>query len=302
MIVITLTDCPPALRGDLTKWLQEINTGVYIGQVSARVRDEIWERVRENAKSGRATMVFSTNNEQRMDFRVHNTTWEPIDFDGLKLMLRPSPARIKKLRELRTGFSNAARKRKSRQISRQKRGDKPLPDTYPDTYIVVDVETTGLSATKHEIIEIGAIMISKGQIEAKFHSLLKVKANIPPVIAALTGLSDEILEREGKELADVMPEFLAFAGDLPVVSHNANFDYNFLRSACEQCSLPLFSNQCVDTLALARRFVNNVENYKLATLLDYFGIEAKSMHRSADDCLTTKQLYDKLIELPQREE
>ena len=96
MIVVTLTDCPPALRGDLTKWLQEVNTGVYVGQVSARVRGEIWERVRENAKSGRATMVFSANNEQRMDFRVHNTNWEPIDFDGVKLMLRPSPARAQK--------------------------------------------------------------------------------------------------------------------------------------------------------------------------------------------------------------
>ena len=86
MIVLTLMDCPPALRGDLTKWLQEVNTGVYVGQVSARVRDGIWERVCENAKSGRATMVFSANNEQRMDFRVHNTSWEPIDFDGLKLI------------------------------------------------------------------------------------------------------------------------------------------------------------------------------------------------------------------------
>ena len=54
MIVITLTDCPPALRGDLTKWLQEINTGVYVGHVSARVRDEIWKRVRESAKGGPA--------------------------------------------------------------------------------------------------------------------------------------------------------------------------------------------------------------------------------------------------------
>ena len=82
MIVIILNNCPPALRGDLTKWLQEVNTGVYVGQVSARVRDELWARVQGNVKSGRATMVFNTNNEQGMDFRVHNTSWEPIDFDG----------------------------------------------------------------------------------------------------------------------------------------------------------------------------------------------------------------------------
>jgi CRISPR-associated endoribonuclease Cas2 subtype I-E len=63
------------LRGDLSKWLQEINTGVYVGNVNSRVRDAIWNRVCENLKTGRATMVFSTNNEQKMDFRVHNTLW-----------------------------------------------------------------------------------------------------------------------------------------------------------------------------------------------------------------------------------
>lgn len=295
MIVITLTDCPIALRGDLSKWLQEINTGVYVGQVSARVRDEIWKRVKENTKSGRATIVFSTNNEQRMDFRVHNTSWEPIDFDGLKLMLRPSPARVKKLGELRMGFSNAAKMRKGKEMSRRKASGKPLPERY----IVVDVETTGLSAAEHEIIEIGAFLVNDRQIEAKFHSLIKAKIIVPQSIATLTGLSEGILQREGRELAEVMPEFLVFAGDLPVVSHNADFDYGFLRAACESCSLPLFSNQQIDTLALARRLVDGVKNYKLSTLLTHLGIEASGEHRSTDDCFSTKHLYEKLIEIRQ---
>lgn len=293
MIVITLIDCPPALRGDLTKWLQEVNTGVYVGQVSARVRDEIWKRVRESTKSGRATMVFNSNNEQRLDFRVHNTSWEPIDFDGLKLMLRPSPARVKIKSEDRMGFSNAARMRKARQMSRRKRGAKSLPETY----VVVDVETTGLSATEHEIIEIGAIMVKNRQIEAKFQALVKIKRKIPPSIEELTGISNVVLEKEGKELAKVLPKFLAFVADLPVVSHNADFDYNFLRSACIRCDLPLFSNKCVDTLVLARRLVSGVKNFKLATLLEYFGIEVQAKHRSIDDCLVTNELYQKLIEL-----
>ncbi|MGI6142166.1 MAG: type I-E CRISPR-associated endoribonuclease Cas2e [Caldicoprobacterales bacterium] len=130
MIVLILTDCPPALRGDLTKWLQEVNTNVYVGRVNARVRDQIWKRVLENAKSGRATMVYRANNEQRMDFRVHNTSWEPIDFDGLKLMLRPSPARIQKLSEKRLGFSKAAKKRKARHFSKRKRKSSSFPKTY----------------------------------------------------------------------------------------------------------------------------------------------------------------------------
>jgi len=209
--------------------LQEISTGVYVGQVSARVRDEIWKRVRESAKSGRATMVFSTNNEQRMDFRVYNTGWQPID--GLKLMLRPSPSHIKELDELKTGFSKAARMHKARHRTSPKNGSKPLPERY----VVVDVETTGLSAVEHEIIEIGSMIVSGRKIEAKFHALVKAKVSIPPAIEALTGLSDEILGREGRELTEVLPEFLLFAGDLPLVSHNANFDYGFLSVAICPC-------------------------------------------------------------------
>ncbi len=296
MIVITLTDCPLGLRGDLTKWLQEINTGVYVGQVSARVRDQLWTRVIENAKTGRATMVYSAQNEQRLDFRVHNTTWEPIDFDGLKLMLRPSPARIQKLGEQRMGYSNAAKIRKAKQMAKKSSRGKNLLETY----LVVDVETTGLSAAEHEIIEIGALKVSDGQVEATFQALVKSKGSVPKPIEALTGISDIMLEQEGKELEDVLPEFLAFAGDIPVVSHNGDFDYSFLRAACQQLNLPLFSNRCVDTLKIARSLVDDVNNYKLATLLTYFEIEVLAMHRSIEDCKITFHLYEKLIELEKK--
>ncbi len=86
-----MTNCPPKLRGDLSKWLCEINTGVYVGNVSSRVRDALWERVCQNLKNGQATLVFTTAGEQRMDFRTHNTAWEMVDFDGIKLMRRPLP-------------------------------------------------------------------------------------------------------------------------------------------------------------------------------------------------------------------
>ena len=80
MIVITLTDCPPKVRGDLSKWLLEISTGVYVGNLSARVRDELWGRICEHVKDGRATMVYSSNGEQKLDFAIHNTSWLPVDY------------------------------------------------------------------------------------------------------------------------------------------------------------------------------------------------------------------------------
>ena len=104
-----MTNCPPSLRGDLSKWLCEINTGVYVGNVSSRVRDAIWDRVCENLKNGQATLVFNTNNEQRMDFRTHNTSWEAVDFEGIKLMRRPLPQTQTEAMDLKPGFSKAAK-------------------------------------------------------------------------------------------------------------------------------------------------------------------------------------------------
>lgn len=75
-------------RGDLTKWLIEIDTGVFVGNLSARVRDSLWERVCANIKTGTAAMAYGVNNEQKLDFRVHNSAWEPVDFDGIKLVRR----------------------------------------------------------------------------------------------------------------------------------------------------------------------------------------------------------------------
>ena len=120
MIVISLTECPASLRGDLTKWLLEINPGVFVGRVSARVRENLWKRICEAIKTGKATLVYSVQNEQHLDFKVHNAEWEPIDFDGIKLMLRPSPARIKNLGGLRLGYSNASKYRAAKRMRKNK--------------------------------------------------------------------------------------------------------------------------------------------------------------------------------------
>lgn len=91
MIVLVLTACPPGLRGFLTRWLMEISAGVFVGKVNARVRELLWERVIEMIGSGRAILVRSVRNEQGLDVRVHGHHWEPIDIEGITLMLRPHP-------------------------------------------------------------------------------------------------------------------------------------------------------------------------------------------------------------------
>lgn len=89
MVVVVLTAVPVGLRGFLTRWLMEISAGVFVGHLSARLRDTVWDRVVEDVGRGRAIMVESSRNEQRLTFRVHNHTWQPTDLEGLHLMLRP---------------------------------------------------------------------------------------------------------------------------------------------------------------------------------------------------------------------
>lgn len=108
MIVVVLSSCPPSLRGDLTKWLFEISTGVYIGHIAARVRDSLWERIVSSVGTGRAIMAFSADNDQRFDIRVHNTEWSLEEIDGIKVMMRQGAGST-----LSHGFSNASRMRKA---------------------------------------------------------------------------------------------------------------------------------------------------------------------------------------------
>ena len=112
MVVVVLTACPSGLRGHLTRWLLEIAPGIFCGKVSARVRDEMWNRIVEMSKDGRALMVFSRRGDQGLDFRVLRHDWEPVDFDGLTLMRRPGKAEEKPT--MRAGWSTASRLRRAR--------------------------------------------------------------------------------------------------------------------------------------------------------------------------------------------
>lgn len=92
MTVLVLANCPSGLRGFLTRWLMEISPGVFIGGPSARIRQVLWDEVREYAGNGRALLAYSTNNEQGFTFETFDHKWSPIDHEGLTLIHRPSAA------------------------------------------------------------------------------------------------------------------------------------------------------------------------------------------------------------------
>ncbi|WP_415117722.1 type I-E CRISPR-associated endoribonuclease Cas2e [Micropruina sp.] len=114
MVVLVLTACPVGLRGHVTRWLLEIAPGVFCGRVSSKVRDELWLRVIEMSKDGRALMVFSRRGDQGMDFRVHRHDWQPVDFDGVRLIRRPEE--LSGIPSMRPGWSVASRRRRARKV------------------------------------------------------------------------------------------------------------------------------------------------------------------------------------------
>ncbi len=333
MIVVSITDCPPALRGDLTKWLFEINVGVYVGQVSARVRDELWNRIVENCKVGRVTMVYQTNNEQHFAFRVHNSDWKPIDFDGLTLMLRPVDSYTNRTSSLRPGFSKAAQrqivkriqnaemKRAEKQIdseieqenfhparaasapieividensnrSKNKRTKRTETEPGKQTYVVFDLETTGLNENEHEIVEFGALRIVDGQIVDKFQCLVLIDNDIPPFISKLTGITDDMIDENGVTLKDALSQFISFIGSDLLIGHYIEFDMKFIRAALKRCRFAPITNKTFCTLELARKRLPQCKSHKLKSLISHFNIESSGEHRSLADCESVFHLYE----------
>ena len=287
MIVVSLTNCPPKLRGDLSKWLLEINTGIYVGQVSARVREALWRRICENVGSGQATMVFSANNEQHMDFYVHNTSWRPVDFDGIKLMKQPNAVPYKiEADNNNNNFSLAAIHR----INKKRR-----KSSIVTSYFLLDIETTGLSCETNDILEIGIVEVSAGKIVSQQSWIINVEI-IPDEIVKLTGITLELVNREGIDLKTALEKTFDTIDDKNVLIYNAEFDLRFLKKGAELCEVDFPDIHLLDVFELSKKMIKNAANYKLDTIASQLEINKKQKHRALDDCLLMNEVYLKLNE------
>jgi CRISPR-associated protein Cas2 len=110
--VIVLTNCPAGLRGFLTRWLTEISPGVFIGNPTARIRQALWNEVRNYASTGRALLAYTTNNEQGFTFETWDHKWHPIDHEGLTLIRRPKQHPLIGASPPPKGWSKASRRRR----------------------------------------------------------------------------------------------------------------------------------------------------------------------------------------------
>lgn len=284
MVILSLTNCPPSLRGDLSKWLNEINTGLYIGKLSARVRDELWDRICDNIRDGQATMIYSASNAQGYEILVHNSSWTPVDYEGITLMKRPLKQVQGKEEKLKPGFSKAARYEMAR---------KPMSSGVKQ-FVVLDLETTGLDAEKDQIVEIGALRIDEDKITNVYHCFIRQAKNLPENIKKLTGISDEIIRKEGIDEEEAINELLEFVGSYRVIGYNIKFDLRFIRKACERYKVEDSIKRTIDVLDIARRKLENIDNYKLESVSKALNIGVEVSHRAVEDCRLIFETYMKL--------
>jgi len=159
-----------------------------------------------------------------------------------------------------------------------------------DKYIVLDIETTGISPEFEEMTEIGAAYIEDGEVVRTFNELIKPGKLIPPKIVELTGITDAMVQNAAT-IEEVMPIFIDFCGDLPILGHNVMFDYSFLKTAAKRAGLT-FEKKALDTMVLSRQFLNNQRSHSLTNLIANLGIDRANAHRGLDDALATYELYE----------
>jgi DNA polymerase III epsilon subunit family exonuclease len=161
-----------------------------------------------------------------------------------------------------------------------------------DSFVVFDIETTGLHAGNNEIIEIAAIKIANiNNIEHDtFNALIKPKKSIPANITKITGITNEMIEN-ADDIKTVLKDFCEFIEDYPLVGHNIDFDVKFVSNKANKCNIEFKNKMLIDTLPLSKKAFPELDNHKLTTLAEHIGINVDRNHRALDDVLATLYVY-----------
>ncbi|ALC85996.1 DNA polymerase III [Bacillus sp. FJAT-22090] len=162
------------------------------------------------------------------------------------------------------------------------------------TYIVFDVETTGLSANYDKIIELAAVKMKNGEIIDKFERFVNPHHPLSATTIELTGITDDMV-RNAPEIEDVIRDFYEFIGNGIIVAHNASFDMGFLYEGYRKCGIDHFTHPVIDTLELARFLHPELKTHRLGSLAKKFNIELTQAHRAIFDCEATGYLLMHLL-------
>ena len=168
-----------------------------------------------------------------------------------------------------------------------------------NTYISIDLETTGLNPKHDKIIEIGAVKVVDGQTVDTFSTFVNPGCRLEDRIVELTGITDEMLQ-DAPDMEEILPGLELFLGELPFVGHSILFDFSFLMKAAVNGKRS-FEKKGIDTLKIARKYLAGLEHKNLDFLCEYYQIPHHA-HRALEDAEATRALYQRLAELFYREE
>ena len=148
-----------------------------------------------------------------------------------------------------------------------------------ENYVVVDIETTSLDHFRDdEILEISAIRVREKKEVKYFSKIIKIREEVGYYTTQLTGITNEMVEKEGEDLIKVLKSFQRFVGKDIIVGHNVNFDINYLYDSMEENLGEYLTNNFVDTLRLSRRLFSEMKHHKLDDLIDYFHLKRRNEH------------------------
>jgi len=216
-----------------------------------------------------------------------------VDFDGVPLMKHLTAVP----RGGQPGFSDAAKFHKARVMAHKARHREPgrtKPVQLPPI-VAVDLETTGLTAGKDEIMSIGAVKQAASGKQETFYELIKIDRAIPQKIVDLTGLSAEQLVTDGTDLVTALAGLRAFVKDAVFVGYNFRFDEAFLVAAFKTVGESALTNKAIDLMPTVKKANSFLDNYRLETVLADFEIDNSKPHNSLADAQATFLLATKLI-------
>jgi DNA polymerase-3 subunit alpha (Gram-positive type) len=163
-----------------------------------------------------------------------------------------------------------------------------------DSYVVFDIETTGISPMDSRITEIGAVKIVKGKIVDEFNQLINPQISIPKNIVELTGISDELVKNK-PSIELVLPQFLDFCEGFNILGHNIKFDFSFIKANAIKLGQS-FEKKEIDTLAISRIVLKDLPSKRLEAMCDYYKIDYLNGHRAFNDAYATYNLFIHLKE------
>ena len=173
--------------------------------------------------------------------------------------------------------------------------ENPMGQTFADSFVVFDLETTGFSAAKNKIIEIGAVKVVNGSITERFSTFVNPKVPIPYEIEQLTHITDDMV-LDAPMIHEILPQFMEFCQNAVMVAHNADFDMSFIRHNCDLLGLEC-EKTVLDTVALARVLLPSLNRFKLNTIAKALNISLENHHRAVDDAVCTAEIFTKFVEM-----